>query len=141
ASEELPPEEGPPAEVHRGPDQRDPARVTEGGYGAQERSRLQPERPRLALEAARREAFRRAVRPGRQHPGPAAGTQVPSGPERGPREGRHAVRVDRRRGPLRAAGPHPAVRLGLSGLGLTGGRRSFVVFGSAGVSRPRRSWL
>ena len=99
------PDQGPPQHLHAHPREGDSR-----SNGSQKRSRQLPQRARQQLAAPRRQALRRQHRHRRVDPGAPARPPVPAGPQRRPRQGRHAVREGRRpgevRGPRRARPRH-----------------------------------
>ena len=112
AAEELPPQDRASAEVHRGPHHRSEAGLRQHmahkkGVGSSRNGRTSNPKY-LGVKRYGGEQVDR-----RQHPGPAAGHQVPRRQERPARERRHPVRAGRRRRQVRVQGQGPAEGLGL----------------------------
>ena len=95
----------------------------DSSHGSQKRTGLFPQRPRLELAKARREALRRPARLGRLDPRPAARHEVLSRPERRPRQGRHALREGHGGRALPRPGPRRTRHLDRAGRGVEVGKR------------------
>ena len=72
--------------------------------GSQERSRFEPQRPRLEPEDAGNQALRRPTGQAREHPVPAKGHEMARGEERLDRSGLDAFLADRRHRHVRSRG-------------------------------------